>query len=304
MLPRISIVTPSYNQGAYLEQAIRSVLDQGYPNLEYIIIDGGSADSSVAIIKRYAGQLAYWVSERDRGQSHALNKGFERATGEILGWMCADDYFMAGALMEVARLYRERPDAAAWVGGCRVLGENDAELRIVLPRLGDSTNIGDWWRHWQFFQPSCLFSARLFREVGALDERLHYVMDVDLWLRLAQKGDFVPTDKLLSVARLNAETKSLKNLQGQETEIVAMNVLRGDLNMATRILARKARDAAACAVQEQSVDDVLRIHPFSEILDSVSYGRLLHMFPRYMVRRALRAFRFRQGVDRPQARGQ
>src|SRR5882757_342896 len=108
--PRISIITPSYNQAAYIEQTICSVLGQGYSNLEYIIIDGGSTDGSVDIIRKYENRLAYWVSEKDRGQTHAINKGLERATGEIIGYLNSDDYYLDGALAGIADVFGRHPD--------------------------------------------------------------------------------------------------------------------------------------------------------------------------------------------------
>jgi len=109
-LPKISIVTPSFNQGQFIEETIRSVLLQGYPNLEYIIVDGGSTDASVEVIKRYEPWLSYWVSEKDNGQAHAINKGFSRATGDILAYINSDDIYQEGIIAQVARLYLEAPD--------------------------------------------------------------------------------------------------------------------------------------------------------------------------------------------------
>ncbi|MBZ0305900.1 MAG: glycosyltransferase, partial [Anaerolineae bacterium] len=107
LYPRITVVTPSYNQGQYLEATIRSVLSQNYPNLEYIVIDGGSTDTSTAIIQKYADQLAYWVSEKDRGQTHAINKGFQRGTGEVMGWLNSDDILLPGTLHAVGRAFAQ-----------------------------------------------------------------------------------------------------------------------------------------------------------------------------------------------------
>ena len=129
--PRISIVTPSYNQGKFLEETIRSVFLQGYPNLEYIIIDGGSTDNSIEIIKKYEPWLTYWVSEKDRGQSHAINKGFEHATGEIYGWLNSDDYFLPRALKAFAQASIKDKNSVAWAGSAleiNKIGEKTGEF--------------------------------------------------------------------------------------------------------------------------------------------------------------------------------
>lgn len=130
-LPKISIVTPSFNQGKYLEKTILSVLEQDYPNLEYIIIDGGSTDNSVEIIKKYEKHLAYWVSEPDRGQSHAINKGFGHATGEILGWLNSDDYYAPGAPQAIAEAFLANPDVGAIVGAGEFLFEDTGKITLI-----------------------------------------------------------------------------------------------------------------------------------------------------------------------------
>src|SRR5437667_5688340 len=127
-LPRISIVTPSYNQGKYLEQTIRSVLDQGYPNLEYIICDGGSTDISVEIVKKYSDRLAWWCSEKDRGQSDAINKGWRRATGDILAYLNSDDVLLPGAIERVVRAFQQTPSAGVVYGDWTCLDEHGSEL--------------------------------------------------------------------------------------------------------------------------------------------------------------------------------
>lgn len=134
--PRISIVTPSFNQGRYIEETIRSVLLQGYPNLEYIVIDGGSSDNSVGIIKKYEPWLAYWVSEADRGQAHAINKGFQKATGEIFGWLNSDDVYCKGALGFTGWLLYRRPHVGLIYGDCDVIDGRSSMIDCIVSQSG------------------------------------------------------------------------------------------------------------------------------------------------------------------------
>jgi glycosyltransferase involved in cell wall biosynthesis len=219
LLPRISIVTPSFNQGEFLEKAILSVLDQEYPNLEYIVIDGGSTDSSLRIIQSYASRLHYWVSEPDRGQSHALNKGFAQATGEIFGWLNADDFLLPGALARVARRAASFPDAVAWVGSCHRVDRSGTIRKTIRPRGLEARKLADWSHEGFFYQPSCFFSAEVFRKVGGVSEDLHFAMDVDLWLRLAKAGEFSSFDDVISAALLHdgAKTQAQRSRMFAET---------------------------------------------------------------------------------------
>jgi len=181
--PRITIVTPSFNQAIYLEETIRSVLLQGYPNLEYIVIDGGSSDGSAAIIEKYAPWLAHWESERDRGQSHAINKGFARATGEWLGWLNSDDWYNPGALH--ALIARADAANAAFVGGgCVYYMENvPYPPRRMQPH--PDAFAPQAVRYAQLFdQPACLWKRDLAAEVGPLDESLHFAFDWDFFIKL------------------------------------------------------------------------------------------------------------------------
>ncbi len=210
ILPKISIVTPSFNQGKFLEKTILSVLEQGYPNLEYIIIDGGSTDESVDIIKKYADRLTYWVSEPDRGQSHAINKGFERATGEIFGWLNSDDWYHPGALQAVAEAFAANPEAGAVVGAGEMLFESTRDVILVEPFSVNLTTLYGAVDKF-FMQPSCLFTHTAWLECGPLDENLHLAMDLDLWLRVAKKYRFALTDMNLSTSLVHpsAKTKAL-----------------------------------------------------------------------------------------------
>ncbi len=205
--PKISIVTPSFNQGKYLEKTILSVLEQGYPNLEYIIIDGGSTDESVDIIRKYADRLAYWVSEPDRGQSHAINKGFERATGEIYGWLNSDDWYHPGALQGVADAFAANPDAGAVVGAGDMYSEEYNLTQTIEPfPVSVQSLYGAVDRF--FMQPSCFFTRQAWKLCGPLDESLHLAMDLDLWFRIAKKHRYATIDQNLSVSLVHSSAKT------------------------------------------------------------------------------------------------
>jgi hypothetical protein len=189
--PRITLVTPSFNQVRFVEATLRSVLLQDYPNLQYLVLDGGSTDGSVDVIRRYEPFLDHFASKRDRGQSDALNQGFALADGEVLGWLNSDDRLMPGALWSVASAVRGRPDAAAWIGVVRSVDEKGRLIYVQRPRGLSLPDLADWGHSGQFAQPAAFFSAAKARTAGPLDEGLHFSFDVDFWLRLARHGDFV-----------------------------------------------------------------------------------------------------------------
>ncbi len=181
-LPRITIITPSFNQAQYLEQTIDSVLSQGYPSLEYMVIDGGSTDGSVEIIRKYGKYLSYWVSEPDGGQSEAINKGLRRATGEIINWLNSDDYYQPDALRTVAEAFAD-PTMSVLCGRSRLFTGDNQAVRYssgtdVYPESLAKT-IG-WAR---IDQPETFFRREKILQVGLLDTRLHYIMDRDWWIR-------------------------------------------------------------------------------------------------------------------------
>ena len=196
--PRITVVTPSFNQGQFVEETIRSILLQGYPNLEYLILDGASTDNSVEVIKKYAPWLSYWVSEPDRGQSHAINKGMNQASGEIVAWLNSDDLYLSGALERVARIWHKQQ--THWVVGKIRVGEflESAETKTL--RLSSSRKFLEIAAFWlvrernlrTFTQPEVFMSLRAWKAVGGLSENLNIAMDYHLWAKLAAIG-YVPT---------------------------------------------------------------------------------------------------------------
>lgn len=254
-LPRITIVTPSYNQGEFIESTIRSVLLQGYPNLEYIVVDGGSTDDTLSILRKYDQWITSWVSESDRGQSHAINKGFAKATGEIFGWLNSDDLLCPCALQAIARASLQHPEAVAWVGKCRKVDSGRNHLETVEPHGLSEKEMGDWWYRGHFYQPSCLFDAETFRSVGRLNESLHYAMDVDLWMRLAKKGAFVPVNDVLSEARIYEEAKTWSAPDRVEAEKIAINVFNEHADIAERRLKRHVKSE----MQNLSIRRILNI---------------------------------------------
>jgi GT2 family glycosyltransferase len=198
--PRITIVTVSFNQAQFLETCIRSVLDQNYSNLEYIIVDGGSTDGSVEIIERYRDAFTHVIIEPDRGQSDALNKGFRLATGDVMNWICSDDALAPGALAHVARAFR-RHGTDLIAGACIRETSNGCYTHHSALPLGRTIALdpydvvrfmGSWQKGNYFFQPEVFFSRRIWLASGAyLKEHLYYAMDYDLWLRMALAGAWV-----------------------------------------------------------------------------------------------------------------
>ena len=180
--PKISIVTPSLNQAEYLEETIRSVLLQNYPNLEYIIIDGGSTDGSVEIIKKYEPWLTYWVSEVDRGQSHAINKGFQYSTGEILTWINSDDYYALGTFDIVGTTFAHND--FLWVAGNCYIIQDNGEIKYHFGK--PTVRMDQWLLHNRYVQPEIFWRRSIWNNVNGLDESMHYSFDYDLWLKFTQ----------------------------------------------------------------------------------------------------------------------
>lgn len=208
--PKFSVITPSFNQGAYIEKTIDSVLSQCHKNLDFIIIDGGSTDNTIEVIRKHARHLTYWVSEPDRGQSHAINKGMSRATGAYVTWLNSDDWYMPDALKTMSDLFAANPEAGVVVGTGRIVDIAGKEIYHKEPTAEITLeSLYGWLQGGDFMQPSSAFRAAAWHGVGGLDERIHIALDVDLWLRMAKAGTrFVTTRQLLSEALSHPDAKT------------------------------------------------------------------------------------------------
>lgn len=213
--PRISIVTPSYNQGQFIEKTIRSVLLQGYPDLEYIIVDGGSSDQSIEIIRKYEPWLTSWVSEQDHGQSHAIMKGLARCHGELFNWLNSDDYLAPGALAAVARQWVV-PTPHVVTGRAATLDSVSGEVVCEwAPRAPGGPNDFRRIHRMGVAQPATFLALEVVREVGAIRQDLHYVMDWELYLRMSvQLRDRLRTvlaPELIAYALQHPEAKTVRH---------------------------------------------------------------------------------------------
>jgi glycosyltransferase involved in cell wall biosynthesis len=232
MMPRITVITPSYNQAAFLERTILSIVSQGYPNLEFIIIDGGSTDGSVDIIKRYANHLAFWESVPDNGQSHAINKGLKRATGDWVCWQNSDDIFYPKTFELVAKKIQNNPELDIIIGDVKLIDEHDSLIRpmcYVKPTykslLAEGmvlTNQAAFWRN------------AIHKEIGWLNESLHYGFDYEWFLRVlnyTNHSGHIPN--FLGALRFHAETKTSLNQSKFQQEY--QQILNGiTVNMAEK----------------------------------------------------------------------
>ncbi len=211
-LPSITIITPSFNQADFLEETIQSVLAQGYPSLQFGVIDGGSTDGSDKIIEAYRDRLDFVVIEKDDGQTQAINKGLKLAKGEIVGWLCSDDTLLPGALHAIGGHFAHYPDDDWLAGACRMVDANGRCTDIIRPS-GAFTLQGvllrDDVRPFNLPQPSVFWRRSLHEDLGLLDESLHYCMDFEFWLRLIEAG-LRPTliDAELATYRLHDTSKS------------------------------------------------------------------------------------------------
>lgn len=245
-LPLVSIVTPSYNQATYLEQTIRSVLaqlDEPQPafRLEYIVVDGGSTDNSQEVIRRFADQLAWWASEPDQGQAQAINKGFQHAHGEILGWLNSDDLYLPNAIQQAVSAFRANPHLGLVYGDALSV---DAEGRPINRLKFGDWGLSDFVRFRVICQPAVFFRCSVWERAGGLDESYHYMLDHHLWIKIARLAEIQHLPRLLAAARQHPAAKNVAQAArfGEETQrIYAWMMTQPDLAAVVRHSERQVR---------------------------------------------------------------
>ena len=242
--PLVSIVIPSYNQAAFLEQTIKSAFEQDYPRLEHILVDGGSTDNSIEIIKKYSGQFTWWVSEKDNGQGDAINKGMTHAKGEIVAWLNSDDCYLPAAISTAVEAFEANPDAVMVYGDMLAIDEkafvtNTFKYRpLTLDDLLCFQIIG---------QPAVFMRREAFENAGGLDTSFHLLLDHQLWIKIAMQGQLVHLPQTIAAARYHADAKN--RARASEFGHEAFRILdwaqsQPDLTEAVTRLARRARASA------------------------------------------------------------
>ena len=242
--PLVSIVIPSYNQAAFLEQTIKSALEQDYPYLEHILVDGASTDNSVEIIQKYGNQLAWWVSEKDKGQGDAINKGMAHAKGQIVAWLNSDDCYLPAAISAAVEAFEANPDAVMVYGNMLAIDENEVVTNTFKYR---QLTLEDLLCFQIIGQPAVFMRREVFEQVNGLDPNFHFLLDHHLWIKIAAEGKIVHIPQIWSAARYHSEAKN--RAQASQFGREAFQILdwaAADQYFAP-ILARLARRARASA---------------------------------------------------------
>jgi GT2 family glycosyltransferase len=212
---RVTVVTPSFNQAAYLAQAMGSVLSQNVGDLEYIVVDGGSTDGTISILRRYDRQLAWWVSEPDEGQAAALKKGFAVASGEFLAWLNSDDLLQPNCLQRAVSVLQRSPEIDLVYGNCISI---DSRGEIIRRARSRQWSLLDLLCMRIISQPTVVFRRKAYERAGGMDATFHLLMDHDLWLRIAAAGQIMHVDEVWAGARVHAEAKNSRCRMGFREE--------------------------------------------------------------------------------------
>lgn len=215
-LPLVTVVTPSYNQAQFIEETIHSVINQDYPRIEYLVIDGASTDGSQKIIEKYQDEISWWVSEKDSGQSEAVNKGFARASGEIVGWLNSDDIYLKGAVRKAVDVFLSNPDAGTVYGNMLSIDEKTRVFNII--------EYGNWQLEdiMQFRiigQPAAFVRRDVLERAGFLDPSYHLLLDQHFWVRIAAEGKMFHIDEFLAGARHHSSAKNVSQSSHYHKEV-------------------------------------------------------------------------------------
>ncbi len=272
--PKVSIVTPSLNQGKFIEETIRSVLLQGYPNLEYIIIDGGSTDGSIEIIRKYEQWLAWWISEPDQGQSHAINKGFNKSTGEIMAWLNSDDTYVANAIGFAVRYFVDQPDYNLLYGEAWYIDESSSRLepcRIVL----DAIPKGYMLNYDRIVQPATFWRQSLWLDIGELDSGLRWGFDWEFFIRAYLNTDLHYVPEFLANYRLHGGMKTKTGGESRHAELAKITRRYGGWWQPTNLIYQAARPQYLIKRHTLKLPDWIR-EPFMFIfgIPSLILGKL------------------------------
>jgi glycosyltransferase involved in cell wall biosynthesis len=265
--PKVSIVTPSFNQARYLEQALRSVLDQGYPRLEYIVIDGGSTDGSQEILRRYHDRLARWVSEADRGQADAINKGLALASGDIVAWLNSDDAYLPGAIAQAVEVLEREPSLAmVYADGMMV----DSDLTLLDRHTYRQVDALELLCFEVILQPTVFMRRHAVEEVGYLNPEYQLILDHDLWVRIASRHPIRHVPRFWSIERSHGEAKTIAQAAGFVEE-------------AERLLRRAEEDPRLASLIERNQGRVrggLEIFAARRLIDAGDYRQALRRVAR------------------------
>ena len=217
-VPLVTVVTPSYNQGRFIRETVESVLAQDYPRIEYLVIDGGSTDGTLDVLKRYAGRVS-WISEADRGQAHAINKGWKQAKGDIVAWLNSDDVYLPGAVRSAVEAFSRRPDAGVVYGEAFYIDEEGRRIKRYPTEPFSAQRLIDLC---YICQPAAFFRRSAVEKVGFVNEDLHYCMDYELLVRISRHYPLVHIPETVALSRLHADCKTVKSRLTALTEIVGM----------------------------------------------------------------------------------
>ena len=250
----VSIITPSYNQAKYLEQTIRSVLEQDYPRIEYIVMDGASTDGSVEIIDKYAGKLVYWESVKDKGQADAINKGFARARGKIIAWLNSDDYYLPGTVSAAVKVFEENPDVVLVYGNMLAVDENGATFNTLNYK---QLTLEDLLCFQIIGQPAVFMRRSALQQTSGLNPTFHFLLDHLLWIQIAKHGRILHVNQTWSAARYHAEAKNVAKAAefGREAFRILETIAQDKDLAATLLKIDRRAHASACRVDARYLLD-------------------------------------------------